>query len=68
MAVGAVAVVLQGIADGVRAVPEGGVEDGDVFVDEGLLVAVEQGGDFGDHLGAVWRQVHESELYSKEGE
>ncbi len=49
----AVAVLVERVADGVRAVPEGRVEHVDVLVDQGLLVALEQRA----HLGHDLRQI-----------
>src|SRR5215831_14000995 len=53
----AVAVLVHRIANGVRAPPEGGVENGDALVDQGLLVAFEQGADFLDHFWLVGGEI-----------
>ena len=58
----AVAVLVHGVADGVRALPESRVEDVDVLVDQRLLVALEERADLVDDLGDVGCQVHRSLL------
>src|SRR5262249_23718435 len=54
----AVAVLVHRIANGMRAPPEGGVENGDVLVDQGLLVALEEGAHFLDHTRQVGGKIH----------
>jgi hypothetical protein len=50
----AVTVLAHRVANGIRALPEGGVEDVHVLVDQRLLVALEQRTHLGNHVGGDW--------------
>jgi antitoxin component of RelBE/YafQ-DinJ toxin-antitoxin module len=53
----AIAILVQRVADRVRAPPERRIENIDVLVDQRLLVALEDLAQLFDNLGNVWRQI-----------
>src|SRR5260370_10184236 len=60
----AVAVLVHGVADGVRAPPEGGVQHVDVLVDQRLLVTFEQSTDLLDDFREVRLEVLHVAVFS----